>query len=191
MDLNNLNLSNLKNLNKKLLNDKAVTVLEVVGGIMLLVWPSGSVSLIFRLLGLGLIAGGAIRIYGYFNKDTEGIDNKFRMIVACVACLVGLSFLINPKWLINSASFILGILLLVYGLYLLYVEKDNKKDSQNENRKDKIGMISPAVIAIIGVVLIIFPKLLVSFGVRAIGIVLLLTAFNQIFDNYNEGKKTE
>ena len=182
------------NKDKKVLNDNLITALEIIGGLLLLIWPSGSVSIIFRALGIVCMIGGGIRIYGYFNKETEGMDNKFRMIVSCAVCLLGLSFVISPTWLINSASFLLGLALLLYGLYLLYVAKDNQKENQtNDTRKIgniniKPGMISPAIIALIGLLLIIFPKLIVTFGVRAIGAALLLTGASQLYTMITEKK---
>ena len=169
---------------RKILNDTAILALEIIGGILLLLWPAGSVSLLFRALGVVCLVGGGIRLYGYFNKKNVEMDNRLQAAVSGLVCLLGLSFVINPRWLLNSASFLVGLMVLLYGLYLLYTARD----AQPADGKKGVGMISPAVIAVLGILLIIFPKLVVNFGLRIVGVALLLTAANQIYTDYTAGK---
>lgn len=172
---------------RNIMNENAVIALELIGGILLLFWPGGSVNLVFRLLGIAFIVYGGIRLYRYYKEKDLQEGNQLKLIGDVILCLLGLSFLVNPGWLMNSASFLFGLIILLYGLYMLYIAKDAMPENRT-GKEVRIGMISPVLVVILGLVLIIFPGLVVDFGLRIVGIALILTGVNRFYSNYSGGK---
>ncbi len=84
-------------------------VLAAVVGIAALFWPTGSISLLLRLVGFLLILDGGLTLVGFGRRGVIGG-------AGIVAALIGLVLLIWPEGAARLAFFLLGAWALVMGI---------------------------------------------------------------------------
>ncbi len=78
-------------------------------GVAALFWPTGSISLLLRLVGLLLVLDGALTLFGFGRKGTAGG-------VGLGAVAIGLVLLIWPEGTARFAFFLLGAFALITGI---------------------------------------------------------------------------
>ncbi len=78
-------------------------------GVAALFWPTASISLLLRLVGLLLVLDGALTLFGFGRKGTAGG-------VGLGAVAIGLVLLIWPEGTARFAFFLLGAFALITGI---------------------------------------------------------------------------
>lgn len=91
----------------------------LVPGVVLLVWPDGTLHVIAVLLGLYLLAIGAFRFVDVFARDEPG-ERLPGLLLALLYVLAGVLCLRNPLQTITALSLIVGIVWLATGILTLY-----------------------------------------------------------------------
>ena len=161
-----------------------LALIELVLGLLFLVSPSGTVSIVFRLAGLLCVLLAAWRYLQYRKAPAE--MGSVYLIPTALLAFLGLSLLINPRWPIQSATFVIGIIIVVYGVYNVYLSKER---SGADSRAMKAGMIAPAVYIIVGAILIVMPRLAVNTVLRLLGIALLFVGGNSILNTRQDSAR--
>lgn len=105
----------LKNLK---LNFILASVLYVVLGLVLLIWPGASGVLLCRFLGSALLLYGLFSIVGFFIRDRMGAF-RLELFFGIVAAAVGAFFLIWPMTVLSILPVIIGIYVIVDSLVAL------------------------------------------------------------------------
>lgn len=90
----------------------AVCCLIIVMGLVMIIWPGISASIIYYILGAVFIASGVYRIVRYFNSDLLGLFFRFDLAGGIFSILAGLLMVCHPA----GAEFLLPF---VTGLYLI------------------------------------------------------------------------
>ncbi|WNZ13734.1 DUF308 domain-containing protein [Streptomyces sp. 11x1] len=91
----------------------------LVPGVILLVWPDGTLHVIAVLLGLYLLAIGAFRFVDVFAREEAG-ERLPGLLLALLYVLAGVLCLRNPLQTITALSLIVGIVWLATGILTLY-----------------------------------------------------------------------
>ena len=81
-----------------LLLPAASAVLLVTVGLVCLAWPAGTLGLLPRVLGLGLVAAGLVQLWFYFGQRSLRFLPEFGWIVGAASLLVGAVFLTFKQW---------------------------------------------------------------------------------------------
>ena len=77
-----------------------ISVIMLVLGLVLLIWPKMSLSVLCYLIGAMLIIGGVVKLVGYFSKDLYRLAFQFDLAFGILSILLGVVFIIHPEHII-------------------------------------------------------------------------------------------
>ena len=102
-------------------------ILYIVLGLVLLIWPGITSSLVCFSFGLMLLIYGIITIISFFVHDSRQGSFRLELFLGIVAAGVGLVFLLRP-------DIVLSILPVVLGIYIVIDSLLNLKRALDLNR---------------------------------------------------------
>ncbi|MGF0170999.1 HdeD family acid-resistance protein [Streptomyces sp. Marseille-Q5077] len=94
-------------------------VATLVPGILILVWPDGTLHVLAVLIGLYLLVTGVFRFVDVFAREEHG-ERLPGLLLAVLYLLAGVLCLRNPLQTITALSLIVGVVWLVSGVLTLY-----------------------------------------------------------------------
>ncbi|MFJ2761800.1 HdeD family acid-resistance protein [Streptomyces prasinus] len=99
-----------------LLGSAATTL---VPGVLVLVWPEGTLHVLAVLVGLYLLVTGAFRFVAVFGREEHG-ERLPGLLLAVLYVLAGVLCLRHPLQTVAALSLIVGVVWLVSGILTLY-----------------------------------------------------------------------
>ena len=84
-------------------------------GIVLLIWPAGSLLIIAKCVGIILAVGGIAAGVMYY-RDHESAAKSFLLVLALVMLICGVVIFLHPEELVKLFPTIVGILVMISGL---------------------------------------------------------------------------
>jgi uncharacterized membrane protein HdeD (DUF308 family) len=115
-------------------------------GIAALFWPTGSISMLLRLVGLLLVLDGGLTLFGFGRGSPVGR-------VGIGSLLIGLILLIWPEGTARIALFLLGAWVLISGIGSLITWHQMSEMDPERSTVRNVGIAALAI----GVVLIFWP----------------------------------
>lgn len=103
-----------------------MSLLFVILGICLIIWPDCSLKLFCTLIGIMLIAYGCIKIVGYFSKDYYCLAFQFDLAFGILLIAVGAIIIARREQVVNLIFAIFGILTLADALFKIQMSMDAK-----------------------------------------------------------------
>lgn len=100
---------------KELGGDLISAVIYIVLGVMLLLNPDASLSLICTVIGISAIVYGALNVLFYFVRRNDEDSSRFTLPMGIAFAAVGLFCLVAPKVVLSVLPLIFGIVLLIDG----------------------------------------------------------------------------
>ncbi len=98
----------------------AVAFLAV--GVILLVWPTATLTVVAILIGIALVVTGLMRLFdGFTAKDESGGRRVADVVIGALAVIVGIYCLRHHALSIAIVAFIVGVFWLLYGIIDLAV----------------------------------------------------------------------
>lgn len=131
-----------------------MSVLLCLLGVALLIRPDASVRLIGRLLGIGMILFGAIKLAGYLSRDLFRLAFQYDLAFGILLMALGVITLANPDETIGFLCVMYGILMLADGLFKVQITLDAK--SFGISRWWAI-LLAAAATVVLGVLLVLRP----------------------------------
>ena len=104
-----------------------MSLLFVILGICLIIWPDCSLKLFCTLIGIMLIAYGCIKIVGYFSKDYYCLAFQFDLAFGILLIAVGAIIIARREQVVNLIFAIFGILILADALFKIQMSMDAKR----------------------------------------------------------------
>ena len=104
-----------------------MSVLLCVLGVVLFVWPGVSVAVIGELLGIGMIAFGAVKVAGYLSRDLFRLAFQYDLAFGVLLIALGIVTLTHPGETIGFLCVVYGILVLSDGLFKVQIAVDAKR----------------------------------------------------------------
>ena len=138
-----------------------MSVLFCVLGVVLLFTPGVSALWIGRLLGVGLILFGAIKLVGYFSRDLFRLAFQYDLAFGLLLMVLGIVTLSHPGDALSFLCVIFGIPVLADGLFKIQIAMDSR---QFGIRNWWLMLVLAALTCVVGVVLVFRPMT----GVRAL-----------------------
>lgn len=102
----------------------AVSALQLVLGIVLIVKPEMSATVLCRLLGVCLLIAGLVRLVGYFSRDLYRLAFQFDLAYGILTMVLGLLMLLRTEAVVRFLLPVVGILVLLDGLLRLQTALD-------------------------------------------------------------------
>ena len=138
-----------------------MSVLFCVLGVVLLFTPDASALWIGRLLGIGLILFGAIKLVGYFSRDLFRLAFQYDLAFGLLLMVLGIVTLSHPGDALSFLCVMFGIPVLADGLFKIQIAMDSR---QFGIRNWWLVLALAALTCVAGVVLVFRPMT----GVRAL-----------------------
>ena len=138
-----------------------MSVLFCVLGVVLLFTPGVSALWIGRLLGIGLILFGAIKLVGYFSRDLFRLAFQYDLAFGLLLMVLGIVTLSHPGDALSFLCVMFGIPVLADGLFKIQIAMDSR---QFGIRNWWLVLVLAALTCVVGVVLGFRPMT----GVRAL-----------------------
>lgn len=168
-------MEHLKNgMNKIFITSLISTSFMLVLGILLLIKPDFIINIVSTIIGLIILVPGIVSLVDYFK--TKYSTN---LVIGVVACIIGIVFIFNSKFVSSILPFILGIYFIINGISKLQYGIELRK---NNVTKYMPSIITSILILVCGIILMVNP-----FG-GAIAITKVLGIFMIIYsglDIYN------
>ena len=138
-----------------------MSVLFCVLGVVLLFTPGVSALWIGRLLGIGLILFGAIKLVGYFSRDLFRLAFQYDLAFGLLLMVLGIVTLSHPGDALSFLCVMFGIPVLADGLFKIQIAMDSR---QFGIRNWWLVLVLAALTCVVGGVLVFRPMT----GVRAL-----------------------
>lgn len=158
----------------KYIHTFGIPVLTAVLGLILLVNPDSATTLISKIIGWLLIAGGAIAAISMADRGAR--SGPIRWIAAAIGVILGIVVLRKPLLLAEGIGRFLGILLVIRG----------GSDLKESHHRD--GRILAVITLIIGAVLILMPMTFTRTILRLCGMVVTVLGIVSILEKLREIK---
>ena len=103
------------------------SVMYVIAGAILLLFPETTAKTICYLIGIVIMAIGLIKVLTYLAKGLEQNMYKNDLVVGLVCFIIGLVLIFKAKAIISIIPILLGILVLISGFGKLQSSLDVKR----------------------------------------------------------------
>ena len=147
-----------------------LSVLYVLLGLVLLIWPATVMDALCYLTGGILLLYGVISIVGFCREEMRTAGSFLTLLLGIVAAAVGAVLLFQPTLFQSILTVILGLYILIDGLL-------NLKRAMELRRMEHMGwtlyLILSLITVVLGLVVVFRPMLAGTALVRLIGISLL------------------
>lgn len=147
------------------------SILSLLLGLALLLFPGISSRVICYLLGGLSLAWAAVKLIGYFTKDPYRLAFQFDLALGIFCLILGLVLIFFSKAVLSFLPVIVGICTVVSGVF--------KLQTAFEARRFGIGswiwMLLASVAAIaVGALVLVLPYQTALLGIRLMGLAILL-----------------
>lgn len=103
-----------------------VSAIMILLGILMIIMPETSVSVIGTVCSIFMIIVGVIKLIGYFSKDLFRLAFQYDLIFSILLIILGAVMLLHPENLIKVICVVIGISILADGLIKIKTAMDSK-----------------------------------------------------------------
>lgn len=154
------------------------SLLCVLLGLVLVLWPGLTIQVACTAVGAVLIISGAIRIISYFTAGDGSMYSQINLIFGIIFAVVGVWIVIKPDKVLAIIPIIVGIVIVLHGLHNLQQAIELCKDKYD---KWWIALILGILTVGFGVLLICRPFAAIDTVVMLIGIFLIYDGLSNIW----------
>lgn len=154
-----------------------ISILSLLVGIALVIWPGASVITICYVVGSAAILVGTVRLAGYFSKDSYNLNFQFDFAMSLVFLILGTVLIFHPGDTVAVLHFSVGILVLVDSVFKLQTALDAKHFGL---KKWWVMLLCALLCAGLGLVLVILPFRTAEILVRVTGAALAVNSGENI-----------
>ena len=104
-----------------------LSVVLCAAGVLCVVWPEISASVLGILCGAVLILFGIVRIVGFFSRDLYRLAFQYDFAIGVMMILLGVVMLLRPEGLMDFICVALGVYALVGSLFKIQMAVDSKR----------------------------------------------------------------
>lgn len=164
------------------------SILYVILGLVLLIWPGVSATVFCWAFGSLLLAYGAVTILTFFFRDSRAGSFVFELLLGIVAAALGLLVLLRPVVVASVLPVIVGLFILVDGLV-------NLKRALELRSMMYERWIVPLILSLIsvglGLLVLFHPFLAAEALVMVIGAVFLYTGVSDLWTIFQVSRWTK
>lgn len=165
-----------------------LSVLYVLLGLVLLIWPATVMDALCYLTGGILLLYGVISIVGFCREEMRTAGSFLTLLLGIVAAAVGAVLLFQPTLFQSILTVILGLYILIDGLL-------NLKRAMELRRMEHMGwtlyLILSLITVVLGLVVVFRPMLAGTALVRLIGASLLYSGIADLWTLFQLSRWTK
>lgn len=151
--------------------------ITLILGIVLLVWPDLSGTLMCYMLGGALILMGATQLLIYIKGNKQELSGRFKMMMGIVLALLGVWICAKPEIVLGLIPAVLGIVLLMHAVQDLSYTIQIKNSGVE---RWWVALIATLITFVLAVFLIIHPFLAFEIAMIYIGIGLIYNGISDL-----------
>ncbi len=165
----------------------ASSILTLVVGVMLAIYPGNTLSLIGKVIGVALMIIGVSQIVVFFKNTKEDRVASASFALGIILFAIGLYIFINDKSLTNVFTTIIGLLICIKSIYKIQLAISLKSYSNTW----KYNLVSGLIVLSMGLIIIFYPIETASTILRVIGIILIISSVYEIIESLVVIKKID
>jgi uncharacterized membrane protein HdeD (DUF308 family) len=148
-------------------------VLAAALGLCALIWPSASLAILLRLVGIYCLLDGVTGLIGALRASERGAH----LLQAILGLVVGVLLLFWPEGSVRTLLVIFGIWALLTGVSQIWAARQQEVEGGERSAMTTIGWVA----VVVGLILIVWPGTGVVTIAWLIGIVALLLGVSLIW----------
>ena len=167
-------------------NNVLLSIVMVVLGVALVIWPGKTLTLAARILGIALLVGAAVSCFSWY-RDRHKVGAGYATLAVGIACLIaGIVVLAAPKGVITLLPKLIGLAVLFNGIL-------NLAQALELKRSHSAGWNSSLVMAVLtialGAFLLLFAFSAMKAAVMVIGGVFVYNGVSNLWieSKYRKG----
>ena len=165
----------------------ASSILTLVVGIMLAIYPGDTLSVITKVIGAFVMVFGVVQIINYFKDVKEDRIGSKSFAFGVILFAIGLYLFINDKSLTDIVLTIIGILICIKSIYKIQLAISIKDYSASW----KYNLVSGLIVLSIGLIVIFYPVKTAETILRVVGIALIASSLYEIIESIVVIKKID
>jgi uncharacterized membrane protein HdeD (DUF308 family) len=151
-------------------------------GVMLLVWPSASLTVVAILIGAAIVASGVVKLYeGFTAKAESGGMRAAYVVIGLLAVIVGIYCIRVPTVTVFLLAFVTGLYFIMHGIADIGVSVSAPRGMPGKTVRAVLGVFSIGA----GIVMVVWPAIslvilftLVAAWLLFYGVALCVLAFS-------------
>ena len=159
-------------------NNVALSILMVLLGILLFIWPGKTLQLAARILGIALLVGAVVSVISWYREKGKGTANYMTLVVAILCLAAGLIVLIAPKGVISLLPRLVGVFVLVNGVINLIQALSLRKAGTSSWTS---SMVMAVLTLLLGAFMVFFAFSAMRVAVMVIGGVLVYNGVSNLW----------
>ena len=152
------------------LNFILASILYLVLGLVLLIWPAASSLALCRLLGAALLLYGLFNLVGFFLRDSGMGAFRLELFLGVVATGVRIFFLVQPRLVLAFLPLVMGVYVVIDSAVAL---KRTLELYRMEYHRWWLSLVLALVGIVLGLVLVFRPFAVTTTFFRLVGVVFL------------------
>lgn len=159
-------------------NNVLLSVLMVVIGLILVIWPGTALRLAAQVLGVALLVAAVIFGISWYQDRHLAQRNDANLALAIVGGLLGIVVLIAPKAVISIIPWIVGLVILLNGVINLAQALDQRKAG---DPRWIIALVLAVLTLILGLIILSNPFRALTAPVVVVGLVFLYNGVSNLW----------
>ena len=155
-----------------------VSIVMIVFGLILLLWPGHTLEVAARVVGIGLLAGGALLGASWYRDRRRARISAVTLAESILAIAVGILLLIMPERVISLVPIIVGVLVALNGLVNLTQSLELRRVSYT---RWQWPLVMAILTVLLGVLLVLNPLEPIKWAVMLIGAVLIFNGATNLY----------
>ena len=139
-------------------------------GLILLLWPNGTLNTVFRLIGIGLLVLGAVRVLAFFLKKDKTDRSAIDLIIGIVQIALGIFLLAKPGFFVAFFPAVAAVLLACGAVVMIVRALRQRKYSR---AGAALNLVLGIITLVLTLVILAHPVFLADILVQAAGIAMI------------------
>jgi Uncharacterized conserved protein len=152
-------------------------IFALILGVILIFWPSTAINYLVITIGILFLIPGLISIIGYLSRSKQSPETML-VIESIGSCFLGLVLIIAPAFFVGALMYIIAIVLILAGFFQLrglFTYRRNIKIPT-------VFYIVPAIVLIIGLVIIFNPFRVIETTFMILGIACVVYSISELIN---------
>lgn len=159
----------------------ALTIANLVIGLILTINPKLSTTVICLILGLACFIWSGTKIFSYFKGDKNTLKSRIDLICACAGFFIGIFFITGIQIVVSLLPIIIGFTVSVQSIAKIRLALYQKRSGAT---KWLLPLVLNIIGFILGFLLIYNPFKTMMNILRLLGIVLFINGISRIFNDF-------
>lgn len=159
-------------------NNMLLSILMVVLGAVMFLWPGKSLELVARILGIGLLVMGAISAFTWYRERHKVSANYMTLAIGILMALLGVIVLAAPKGVVSMLPRLVGIAIIINGIVNLAQAMDQRRTGME---KWTVSLIMAILTIALGAFIALHAFGVMKTAVMAIGGILIYNGVSNLW----------